>query len=460
MKNIKILNPFDQSPIGSLPLVDEERALEVLSQSFSLYKNRKTWLSKERRIEILEKAALLIEQRHQQLALEATQEGGKPLKDSLIEITRAVDGIRVAIKEMSHLHGTEIPMDISASSAKRMAYTRRDPRGVVIAISAFNHPFNLIVHQVIPAIAAGCPVIVKPAVTTPLSCKNLVEILYESGLPQDWCQMILCENDVAEKLVSDPRISFLTFIGSAKVGWYLRSKLPPGATCALEHGGAAPAIVDDSANLENATPLLLKGGFYHAGQVCVSVQRIIIHENIYEELSQKLVKATKLLKTGDPSLKETEVGPLILPRELDRIHTWVEEAVKNGAKLLCGGKKISSTCYEPTVLENPSPESAVSQKEIFGPVVCLYKYKNLDEAIELANSVDYAFQASIFTERLGTAFKAVENLEGLTVMVNDHTAFRVDWMPFGGYKQSGLGTGGIGHTLKDMTIEKMFVIKQ
>lgn len=460
MEKIEILSAFDQKLLESLPVVEEKEALQILSDSYALFKNRSGWMPSEERVRILEKTASIIKERREELALEAAKEGGKPLMDSLVEVDRAVDGIKFAIKELSHLHGTEVPMNLNKSSADRMAYTRKEPRGVVLAISAFNHPFNLIIHQVIPAIAVGCPVIVKPAATTPLSCRNLVNILYEAGLPEKWCQMVLCENDVAEKLVTDKRISFFTFIGSGRVGWYLRSKLPPGATCALEHGGAAPAIIDPTADLKKTIPLLVKGGFYHAGQVCVSVQRIIAHKSIIDEMCEKLVASVSTLKVGDPTSKETEVGPLILPREVDRVHSWVQKAIDGGAKLLFGGEKISDTCYAPTVLFDPPKDCEVSSNEIFGPVVCIYPYENLDDAIELANSVEYAFQASIFSNDLTVALKAVEELEGLSVMVNDHTAFRVDWMPFGGYKQSGLGTGGIGHTLKDMTIEKMFVIKK
>lgn len=461
MNQLKVLSAFDQDIVlETLPMIEEAQVMEILEKSYSLFNKRSSWISTEKRIAILERTIDLIKERREELAIMAAKEGGKPLVDSLVEIDRAIGGVAIAIREISHLHGSEIPMGITASSAGRIAYTRRDPRGVVIAISAFNHPFNLIIHQVIPAIAAGCPVIVKPALTTPLSCRNLVNILYEAGLPKEWCQMVLCENDVAEKLVSDARISFLTFIGSAKVGWHLRSILPPGASCVLEHGGAAPVIVDKSADLDKALPLLVKGGFYHAGQVCVSVQRIIAHKDIIEELTKRLVAAAKELKVGEPTLIETEVGPLILPREVDRVHSWVEKAVAGGAELLCGGERISKTCYAPTILLDPPKDSEVSLKEIFGPVVCLYSYEELDKAIEQANSVEYAFQASIFSNDLEVAFKAIENLEGLAIMVNDHTAFRVDWMPFGGHKQSGLGVGGIGHAIKDMTLEKMFVIKR
>jgi len=460
MENIEVLSAFDQKKIETLPLTSEKEALKILETSYSLFKNRKQWIRAEERISILNKTADIIEQRREALALQAAQEGGKPLTDSLVEVDRAINGIKVAIKELSHFHGTEIPMNLNKSSANRVAYTRKDPRGVVFAISAFNHPFNLIIHQVITAIAVGCPVIVKPARKTPLSCRNLINILYEVGLPKDWCQMIICKSEVSEKIVKDKRVSFLTFIGSAKVGWSLRSKLSPGATCALEHGGVAPAIIDHTADIEKAIPLLTKGGFHHAGQVCVSVQRIIAHKKIINVLSEKLVESVKKLKVGDPTLKETEVGPLISPKEVDRIHSWVEKAIAGGAKLLCGGEKISETCYAPTVLLDPPKDCEVSTNEIFGPVVCLYQYEKLDDAIEQANSLDYAFQASVFSNDLDVTMKSIENLEGMTIMVNDHTAFRVDWMPFGGYKRSGLGVGGIGHTMKDMTIEKMFVIKR
>ncbi len=459
MSNLEILAPYDLSKITEFPIQNEQEALAILEKSYQLYTHREQWLSASRRIEILEKTVERLKPRVDELALQAAHEGGKPFMDSQVEVLRGIDGIKVAIKELSHLKGTEIPMGLNASSENRMAYTRKEPRGVVLAISAFNHPFNLIVHQVIPAIAVGCPVIVKPATTTPISCKNLIDILYESGLPPEWCQMVLCENEVAEKLLTDPRISFLTFIGSAKVGWYLRSKLPPGASCALEHGGAAPVIFDKSADIEKSIPALIKGGFYHAGQVCVSVQRIYLEQPIVEKFTKAFVEATKQLKVGDPTDASTEVGPLILPREVDRVHSWVQEAIAGGGELLCGGNKISSTCYQPTVLLNPPDDCQLSTKEVFGPVVCLYPYESQEEAIQRSNAVEYAFQAAVFSNDLHKAFDTAKRLEGLAVMINDHTAFRVDWMPFGGYKQSGLGVGGIGYTMEDMSIEKMIVLK-
>ena len=458
MDKLEVYTAFDQKLMGQLPFVDHEEAFATLGRLHSAHQDRKKWMSKFDRIQLLGKVAHLVESRRIELAHQAASEGGKPLTDSLVEIDRGIEGIKIAIKEISHIHGNEIPMGISPNSAGRMAYTKHFPRGVILAISAFNHPFNLIVHQVIPAIAAGCPVIVKPASTTPLSCKSLVEILYESGLNENYCQMVVCRNDVAEALAKDRRISFLSFIGSGRVGWHLRSILPPGATCALEHGGVAPAIVDKTADLEKAIPLLIKGGFYHAGQVCVSVQRIYIDNAIISDFISKFTIAAQKLKVGDPLKMETEVGPLISPKEVERIDTWVKKATEGGARLLAGGKKVMDTCYEPTILLDPPLESEVSTKEIFGPVVCLYGYDVIEEAFESANKLDFAFQASVFSHDLRVVTKAIDELDGLAIMINDHTAFRVDWMPFGGYKQSGLGVGGIPHSIKDMLIEKMFVI--
>lgn len=456
MSTLKVVSPFDQRPIGSLKMKNEKEALALIKSAHDLFRNRDKWLTPFERISILEKTLELVKSRFEKLVTDAAREGGKPYLDSKVEVERGLEGIKIAIREMTQMKGVEIPMNITKSSAGRMAYTRFEPRGVVLGISAFNHPFNLIIHQVIPAIATGCPIVIKPASSTPMSCKNLVEILYEAGLPKNYCQMIVCESSVAEKMVMDPRISFLSFIGSAKVGWYLRSKLPPGATCALEHGGVAPVIVDKTADLSKAIPSLIKGGFYHAGQVCVSVQRIYLHKEIEKEFIKKFVEGAKKLKVGDPLDKKTEVGPLISSKEVDRIHSWVKESK---GKILCGGKKITNTCYEPTVVLNPAKDSKLSTLEVFGPVVCLYTYSKIDDAISLANSLDYAFQASIFSNDLSLTLHAVKKLEGLAVMVNDHTAFRVDWMPFGGYRQSGLGIGGIGPTMKEMSLEKMTVFK-
>ena len=270
---------------------------------------------------------------------------------------------------------------------------------------------------------------------------------------------MVCDNQNAERLVTDARVNYLSFIGSANVGWSLRSKLSPGTRCALEHGGAAPVIVEADADIKPMVESLVKGGFYHAGQVCVSVQRVFAHDDICGEIAKRLSAKACELSVGDPLNANTEVGPLILPREVDRVEDWVNAASEQGATVLCGGKRVSDTCFAPTVLLDPPDEAMVSQAEIFGPVVCVYSYADRNEAIRRANALPYAFQASVFTQNLDAALDIVKRLNATAVMVNDHTAFRVDWMPFGGRDESGLGMGGIQYSMHEMSREKMLVIK-
>jgi acyl-CoA reductase-like NAD-dependent aldehyde dehydrogenase len=351
-------------------------------------------------------------------------------------------------------------MGLNAASAGHLAFTRREPVGVVVAFSAFNHPLNLVVHQVGPAIAAGCPVIVKPAEAAPLSAFRLVDILREAGLPEAWCQPVAVRDlALAERLASDPRVGYFSFIGSARVGWHLRSRLAPGTRCALEHGGAAPVVLAEDADLDDALPLLARAAFYHAGQVCVSVQRVFAHERIVQRVAEALARRAEALRVGDPTLADTDVGPLIRPREVERVDAWVREAVDTGARLLAGGHRVSETCYAPTVLFNAARDARVSCEEVFGPVVSVYLYADLDEAIAQASALPYAFQAAVFTRDLDTALHCYRHLDASAVMVNDTTAFRVDWMPFGGLRQSGLGVGGIPYAFRDLQVEKLCVVR-
>jgi acyl-CoA reductase-like NAD-dependent aldehyde dehydrogenase len=338
--------------------------------------------------------------------------------------------------------------------------TTHEPIGVVVAVSAFNHPLNLIVHQVAPAVATGCPCIVKPAEVTALSCLRFVQILREAGLPEEWCQVAVTDGrNVSQKLVTDERVGFFSFIGSAKVGWMLRANLAAGTRCALEHGGAAPVIVAPDAALDTVLPYLAKGAFYHAGQVCVSVQRVFAHESIAREVAEGIAELAAKMPVGDPTLEATEIGPLIRTKECDRIAEWVTEAVDGGADTVLGGNKISDSCHEATVLYAPPADAKVSQQEIFGPVVCVYPYGDIDEAITRANELPFAFQSAVCTQDIDVAMRCFRRLNASAVMVNDHTAFRVDWMPFAGLRHSGYNVGGIHHTMHDMQIEKMLIIR-
>lgn len=457
---VDITSPFDGAVVGTVESIDEKGAEQALKNAADLFKDRSRWLPAHERIAVLEKTAELMQAQFDELVQLALSEGGKPFADSQVEVARAIDGVKNCIECIRAERGTEIPMGINPASMNRLAMTSKEPIGPVMAVSAFNHPLNLIVHQVGPAIASGCPVIVKPASDTALSCFKFVELLREAGLPDEYAQAVLVtSNAIATDMVTDPRIAFFSFIGSGNVGWMLKSKLAPGTRCALEHGGAAPAIVAEDADLDAMLPLLAKGGFYHAGQVCVSVQRIFAHQSIAEDLATRLGEIASKLVVGDPADPKTEVGPIIRHKETDRVAQWVEEAVNAGAKLITGGEKIAPALYQPTVLLDPPPDVALSKQEIFGPVVSVHNYETLDQAVAMANDVPFSFQAAVMTQDIDKAMYAYRRLNASAIMVNDHTAFRVDWMPFAGLKESGYGIGGIPYTFEDMQIEKMLVLK-
>ena len=456
---LEVKSPFDRSTVATLELANGDDVEAALAKAKALFDNRDGWLPPHQRIAVLEKLAALMEANKDRLVATAIKEGGKPHTDTVVEVERAISGVKLGVHAIHNLGGEEVPMGLTPASTKRIAMTFSEPIGVVASLSAFNHPLNLTVHQVVPAIAAGCPVIIKPAMNTPLSALEFAKLLQQAGLPEGWCQVLVCDNANAEKLATDKRVGYVSFIGSARVGWMLRSKIAPGTRIALEHGGAAPVIVDGSADIDSIVAPIVKGGFYHAGQVCVSVQRIYVPADKLDAFIAKLVPATQALTVGDPADPKTAVGPLIRPGEVDRIATWVDEAVKAGAKLGCGGKKLSDTTYAPTVLVNPPADAKVSCEEIFGPVVCVYSYTKLDDAIAAANGVPYHFQAAVFSKDIDVAMYCFQRLNATAVMLNDHTAFRVDWMPFGGRDSSGLGMGGITHSATEMSRIKLMVLK-
>ena len=453
-------SPYDGALLAEVETGGARHVDHALKRAFERYRDRETWLAIHERVDILERLAALMDQERPELARLAASEGGKPLIDSEVEVGRAIDSVKLAAEHLRVSAGQVVPMGGTLGSAHRLAFTRREPIGVVVAVSAFNHPLNLIAHQVAPAVATGCPVIVKPAGVTPLSCLRFVELLHEAGLPEPWAQVLVTDdNAVAEKLVTDERVAFFSFIGSARVGWMLRSKLARGARCALEHGGAAPVIIGEDADPASVIPSLTKGGYYHAGQVCVSVQRVFVPRQRAEAFNSALVDAVAQLRVGDPLASDTEVGPLIRTGEVDRVEAWVTEAIEAGAGCLLGGHRLGDTTYAPTVLADPPLDATVSRGEIFGPVVNTYAYDDLASAFAIANDLPFAFQAAVFTNDIDLALRAFTQLDASAVMVNDHTAFRVDGMPFAGLRESGLGVGGIPHTMDDMQIEKMLVVQ-
>ena len=457
---LEVKSPWNLKILEKVPQNNEGQIEKILANASIASKNKGLDFPPDERIKVLKKFSQIIGENLSQLASLASSEGGKPIKDSLIEIKRGMEGVDCSIEVLKNDSGNVIPMNIDEASKNRMAFTQKEPIGVVLAISAFNHPFNLIVHQIIPAIATGCIVIVKPAEDTPLSCLKIVDMLHESGLPKNRCFFVMPETlELATKLVEDKRVDFFSFIGSSKVGWFLRSRLSPGTRCALEHGGIAPAFLTESAELDICCKSLARGAFYHSGQVCVSVQRIFVNSKVLEEFLDKFTPIVSDLKVGDPLIESTDLGPLIRNSEVERVDKWVKESIDNGSKLLLGGKKINNTAYDKTILLNPNHNDIISKNEIFGPVVCIYPYEKFESAIEIANSVNASFQSSIFTNNVNELLKFYQNINASAVFHNDHTAFRVDWMPFSGLKESGHGVGGIKYTMHEMQIDKMLVLR-
>ena len=458
-KTVDLFSPWDLKKIAKIECINKDSVDQILDVSNNAFLNREKFLSKIERIKILKKSKNLLLKNAKKFAEIIAFEGGKPLKDSKIEVARAINGIELCVEVLKRSHGTEIPMNLNNASSNKIAFTRKFPIGPVLAISAFNHPLNLIIHQVCPAVAAGCPIIIKPALDTPATCYEFIKLLMEAGLPKEFCQMINIDNHaITHKLVSDPRISFFSFIGSAKVGWKLKSMLSPGTKCAMEHGGVGSVIIDKETNLKKILPSILRGAFYHAGQVCVSIQKVIIHKDLVDQFTSMLRDSVKKQKIGDPRDINTDVGPLIRPSEVTRVDKVVKRAIKDGAELICGGSIKSKTTYECTVLKDPKETSEISKCEIFGPVLSIYSYSLIDDAISMANHKEYSFQSSIYTKNIDVAMLCFERLEAKSVFVNEQTAFRVDWMPFGGIKNSGEGVGGIEYSFSDLLYDKLMII--
>tara|TARA_Y100001949_G_C15978580_1_gene327353 strand:- start:144 stop:1592 length:1449 start_codon:yes stop_codon:yes gene_type:complete len=456
---VDLYSPWNQKKIAKIECIKKGDVNKILEVSYNFFKNKSLYIEKKDRIKILKKAGNLLTKKSNHFSKLIALEGGKPLKDSKVEVQRAISGLELCIDSLKKCHGIEIPMGLNDASMKKMAFTKKFPVGPVFAVSAFNHPLNLIIHQVGPAIAAGCPIIIKPALDTPATCFEFINLLLDAGLPNGFCQMInVNDHSVTQSFLKDERISFFSFIGSSKVGWKLKSMVSPGTGCALEHGGIASVIIDKGTNIKKILPMIVRGAFYHAGQVCVSIQKVIVHKDILDEFIVQIKASLQKVKVGDPLKRDTDVGPLIRPNELKRVDSLVKNSIKNGAELVCGGKAISKSTYECTVIKNPKQSSEINKVEIFGPVLCVYGYKNIDDAIEKANHNLFAFQSSIFTNNLDTAMESFEKLDAKSVFINEQTAFRVDWMPFGGIKHSGESVGGIDYTFSDLMYDKLIVI--
>ncbi len=456
---IELKSPFDAKIIAEIERGNDSTIEQALQNAQFHFEHTMKKMPAWKRAEILRSVAHLIEQNVEDLAKTIALEGGKPKKDARIEVLRAVNTMRMSAEESIRLNGEQITMDRSQGSENHIAYTIKQGVGPVLAISAFNHPVNLICHQVATAFAAGNTIIVKPASQTPISAFKLVDFFKKAGVPEGVISLLMIPGKETEKVVTDKRIKFITFIGSAEVGWNLQKIIQPGVRMELEHGGTAVSVVDKMARLDRAIPAIVKGGYYHAGQVCVSTQIVYVHDSLYQEFMEDFTDQVGQLKTGDATDENTDVGPIINKSELNRVDDWVMEAIDQGAKLRKGGHRLNSSCYAPTILENVKPSMKVYNKEVFGPVVSVIRYTDLDDIIRTVNCTDYSFQTSIFTQDIDTAMHYAKNIETKACIINDHTAFRVDWMPFGGAKESGLHVGGVKYSIEDMTEEKLIIMK-
>jgi acyl-CoA reductase-like NAD-dependent aldehyde dehydrogenase len=414
-------------------------------------------LPAHRRAEILERTAALIAERRDDLAQTIAAEAGKPLKAARVEAERAVSTFTMSAVEARRLAGDVVPMEASSAGAGKLAFTLRNPIGVVGAISPFNFPLNLVAHKVAPALAAGCAVVLKPAGQTPASALALAELEMEAGLPPGWLNVVVGpSSEIGDVLVEDERVKLITFTGSSEVGWKLRERAARKKVT-LELGNSTPVLIEPDADVEDAAAKVAAHGFSFAGQSCISVQRVYAQREVYDDFLSRLVPKVEALGVGDPLDAETDVGPVIDEDARERILAWLGEAAEGGARVLTGGD-VTEGIIRPTVVADVEPDMKISCQEVFGPVVAVAPYDSLDDGIELANGTEYGLQAGIFTASIQSALDAAERLEFGGVTVNEAPTFRADQMPYGGIKASGNTKEGPHYTVREMTEERLVVI--
>ncbi len=452
-ETIDVIDPFDNSVIDTIPsatTADVETALAAAVKGFEVTKR----MSVYERAQILYKTAQIISDRLDEFATTIAREGSKTINEARKEASRCVNTMTVAAEEAKRILGETIPFDSFPGGEKRRGYYYRFPIGVVLAITPFNDPLNLVAHKLGPAIAAGNSVILKPATVTPLSAIKLVEALLEAGLPPEAIQLITgVGSKIGDPLVSDERVRMISFTGGVEAGKHIAS-IAGIKKIGMELGSDSPVIVWKDADMELAVESCVSGAFWAAGQNCIGVQRLLVHKDIYEEFKTKFVERTKQYTIGDKLKEETDMGPMITETEAKRVEKWVAEAQEKGATVLCGGKR-EGALFEPTVLENVPKDATIHCEEVFGPTVNLYPIDDLDKAIQEANSLPYGLLAAIFTSNVDVAFKAAYELDCGGVMINDSTDYRLDSMPFGGVKYSGLGREGLKFSLQEMTEPKV-----
>ena len=454
----EVKSPYDGSVVGRVAQADEaltERAIEAAHEAFE-----STDFPQHERAAVLDRAAELVAERKEELAATIAAEAGKPIKTATLEAERCVSTLEFSAVEARKLTGGTVPMDAAPAGVGKLGVMLRVPYGVVGAISPFNFPLNLVAHKLGPAIAAGNAIVLKPAGQTPISALKLAAILLEAGLPTHWLSVVPGPGSkVGNKIVEHPLTRAITFTGSAPVGWDIRSKVPHKKVN-LELGSNAPLIVAADGDWEAAADKAQLHAFSHAGQSCISIQRILVHESVADQFTERLVAKVEGLTVGDPLDESTDVGPLITPDDRDRVKEWVDEAVAGGAELLVGGELVDEgRCLAPTLLKSPPKEAKVWCEEVFGPVATIDTFGDFDEALRLANDSKFGLQAGVFTRDIGRGLQAARTLEFGGVLINEVPTFRADQQPYGGVKDSGNTREGPAYAVVELTEERFVTLQ-
>jgi acyl-CoA reductase-like NAD-dependent aldehyde dehydrogenase len=455
---LTVASPYDGSIIGTVPkctAADVDRAVKAARAVMTDGE-----LPPYERAEILDRAAASLRDRREEFAQIIATEAAKPIKTARVEATRAVSTFQFAAAVARTLTGEMVPIDASDAGAGKLGFVLRVPVGVVGAISPFNFPLNLVAHKVAPAIAAGCAVVLKPASQTPFSAIRLAELLLDDcGLPECWLNVVTGGgSDVGNALVDHPDVALITFTGSPPVGWGIRERAPRKRV-GLELGNNAPVIIEPSADWRKAAAKIKVAGFSHAGQSCISTQRVFVHRSIHDDFVATLVDEVRGLVVGDPLDEQTDVSALITPDDSERVRSWIDEAVAGGAKVMVGGT-LTGRLLEPTVLTDVTPDMKVCREEVFGPVVAVAAYDDVDTALRQANDTHYGLHAAIFTNELDVALRAARTLDFGGVIINEVPTWRTDQMPYGGVRDSGNTREGPAYAVREMTEERLIVIDE
>lgn len=454
--DLEVRDKYSGEVVTSVAMADDaalKKAVDAASRAFESMRKLRPFERKAALQHCVERFG----QRAEELAQAICIEAGKPIRDSRGEVTRLMDTFRIAAEESVRMNGEVLNLEISPRAKGYSGLTRRFPVGPCAFITPFNFPLNLVAHKVAPALAVGNPFVLKPASWTPVGALIIGEILAELDLPDGAFSILPCPGKKAERLVTDDRIKLVSFTGSPEVGWALKEK-SGRKKVALELGGNAACVVDEDTDIDDAVDRIIFGAFYQSGQSCISVQRIMIHEDIYEKVRDLLVERTKELKMGNPRDEDTFIGPVISEQESERLERWIEDAVTAGGRILCGGAR-NGTMLQATLLENVPVDSDLCRKEAFGPVAVLSSFRDFEQVLEMVNDSEYGLQAGIFTRNIYRALRAWESLELGGVIIGDVPSWRVDSMPYGGLKESGLGREGVRYAMEEMTEIRLMVIR-